>query len=548
MPDGNITITSNNASDAVFQVSSGWHHTQPVEVSAFTQLNRPDVIQCHIIESEQQIRNGIPIQTIRASTREALNINVSTDAELYFCVSTKSFYTLGAIQAGDYYNYYILNPAPIEAEPVMYERYIETNMPTFDFEQPFLHFNGGWHVIISAWEPYWYEGEMYYSSAFGQNYRLAARVSDSFFGFPYAHRIIWEEEDDDVYEAYEDEESYDEELYDRGYSEEREDIDSSSMAPRLTASIGREIPLVSFEQEFSGMGEMVAQKLHAAGYSYAPFVEGYHSSEGRYNSGNSRFCYIETDSSCGYELIFDRVNLRNAAQAEKISEVQKILKQMKNDGVIRLDARCGFHTHIDVSHWVMKDLVSGYHLWNYLEDLTFRFGSAFWPSHRDEETGNSYSTPVRKGLDSRITIGRELARRRDALNFAPILNARAECSCGASLYEDWANCRCNSRQPTIEFRVFNATLNQRKIKAYLAFCVAFVNMAAKVEHNPVDFPEMRWIGTTSREMGLNGESWEERTAERINYVLNEFPLTNAEKTDIMYCFKNSSLEPVLETI
>jgi hypothetical protein len=127
------------------------------------------------------------------------------------------------------------------------------------------------------------------------------------------------------------------------------------------------------------------------------------------------------------------------------------------------------------------------------------------------------------------------------------LNARGSCSCQASFYEDWANCTCDIRQPTLEFRVFNATLNQRKIRAYLAFCVAFVNMAKTADFDPISFPELRWRGTFATR-GTTDQTWEEASLERIKFILEKFPLTQTEKTDIQYCFRNCSLAPVLELL
>jgi hypothetical protein len=361
------------------------------------------------------------------------------------------------------------------------------------------------------------------------------------FGSESAYSIEWipEEQYEPEYDEYND--------IDDGYSIERESMDDRELAPVIATNIGRNVPSVSFEQEFSGNGELVARKLYEEGFATSRHVESYHNSDGRYSDHGSRFCYVETDSSCGYELIFDRMQLNRREEAEKISAVQTILKNLRNDGYINLSARCGFHVHVDVSDWGMKEIVSGYHLWNYLEDTIFRFASAFWHSHRDEEVGGGYSSPVPKGHTTRRDIGRTLSSRRDALNFSPILNARGNCGCSAALYEDWANCTCIVRQPTLEFRVFNATLNQRKIRAYLAFCVAFVNLAKSEVFEPANYPEFRWRGTNSR-YGVEDVSWEDSSIERIKFILEKFPLTNAEKTDIKYCLNNSSLDVVMEVM
>ncbi|HEY4680894.1 MAG TPA: hypothetical protein VIH04_06485, partial [Nitrosarchaeum sp.] len=65
------------------------------------------------------------------------------------------------------------------------------------------------------------------------------------------------------------------------------------------------------------------------------------------------------------------------------------------------------------------------------------------------------------------------------------------------------------------------------------------------DFTPEVFPEMRWLGTY-RTQSQNGKSWIENSVERINFIMNEFPLTGSEKSDVMYCLRNCSLEPVLE--
>jgi hypothetical protein len=438
-------------------------------------------------------------------------------------------------------------------EAFLLEDVVEEELPAdyrgYDLNEPF-EYGPYWYVVMEEVpNRHYYEGQVWFSEREGYEFFLSTPQRPTLFGSNNGFRIIWADEDSEPEPEY-DPHDYDDYAIDDGYSVENEDADEiGEVTPVINTNIGRTVPPVSFEQEFSGNGDAVARRLYAEGFAITPRVEGYHNSNGRYErtDDTNRFCYIETDSSCGYELIFDRISLNSRAQAEKVAAVQSILKEFKSDGTIALSAKCGFHVHVDVSDWGMKEIVSAYHLWNYLEDPIFRFASAFWGTHRDEEVGGGYSTPVPKGHTTRTMIGRTLSSRRDALNFSPILNAMGNCSCNASFYEDWANCTCNLRQPTLEFRVFNATLNQRKIRAYLAFCVAFVNIAKSAEFNPTDFPEMRWQGTFTKR-GINELAWEDCCLERIRFILEKFPLTQAEKTDIQYCLRNSSLDTVMELL
>ena len=406
------------------------------------------------------------------------------------------------------------------------------------FGTPFLD-NGGWYVVFE-YEDVFVGTEMF-SPSFHQYYRITEHVPEMYADYPFSYRAEWLP--NEVEERYYDEEPEHIIEINDGYSEEREEP-LREIVPTMATNIGRDIPLISFEQEFVGDGDKVAKYLYDAGLSFHRYADGYHSSEGRNFDPEltDKICYVETDSSCGYEVIFDRLNLTRRSVAEKVSIAQRIMRELKDNDSIRLSARCGFHIHVDVNNWGMKEIVSAYHLWNYLEDPIFRFASAFWTSHRDEEVGGGYSTPVPKGETQRKGIANRLYDRRDALNFSHILRAKTNCNCGAYLYEDWANCECNLRQPTLEFRVFNATLNQRKIRAYISFCVAFVNLAKNMEFNPTDFPEMRWRGTSFS----SHLTWEENAGERVKFIFDNFPITNAEKNDILYCMKNSSLDKIVE--
>ncbi len=515
--------------------------------------------------------NGFPI-TVNEPVYNSIGWFVIDPIPGYFCGQGFNFYSnlYGLNFRLENYNADVNSWSvswPVRAEETpeieeeeLEEEELEAEFTRYSLNRPFLYMNQ-WYVVMGIDEasdyfnsscvgnfPEFRPGNFYFCDYHGQDFELGVQVRNNLFGSSTAFRCSWVEAAEPDYDPWDTDEYHED---DSGYSEEREDNDVRGIVPTLHTNIGRTIPPISFEQEFSGDGDKVARALYEEGFAIHPHAEAYHNSEGRYNSDSRRMCYVETDSSCGYELIFDRINLRSREEAERVSQVQTILRRLKAEGTIRLNARCGFHAHVDVSDWGMKEIVSGYHGWNYLEDTAFRFASAFWESHRDEETGSTYSAPVPKGHFGRREIGRILSNRRDSLNFSPILSARGNCVCNATFYEDWENCTCDVRQPTLEFRVFNATLNPRKVRAYLAFCVAFVNKAKSFDFTPGDFPEMRWQGTHNKTPLIIGNEeidWLNASVERIKFIMNEFPLTNAEKDDILYCLKNSSLSEAAERI
>jgi len=69
------------------------------------------------------------------------------------------------------------------------------------------------------------------------------------------------------------------------------------------------------------------------------------------------------------------------------------------------------------------------------------------------------------------------------------------------------------------------------------------------EYNSNEFPAMSFQGTNRmqelafvKEGEYTTQSWNEAILERLDFLFKEFPLTNIEKEDIIYCAKNSSLK------
>lgn len=519
---------NNSWSADEFFVDFSGTQTSSIEFPTFSPLEFHQGI--HVTINEPRARRHPETGRLVYSVVEPMSGHYSPDInDVYYSRSMSSFFRLVEVvyEGDEIWHRIEWCEHPDEDYRAEHEIYAD-----WEFNEPFEYEDGRWYVVMQPRNGYlggsYERGNVWYSELNEEEFRLGAHVRDSFFGQENTFRITWVGNG----------------ARDDGYSVEITDESVTDISPAMFTNIGRRIPLVSFEQEFSGNGDRVATELYNLGIGNSRYSEGYHMAEGRRDRDSDRFCFVETDSSCGYELIFQKVDLSDRDMADKISEAQRIMKKLRDEEQIRLSAACGFHVHVDVSNWGMREIVSAYHLWNYLEDTIFRFASAFWNLHREEEVGGGYSRAVPKGYEGRAQIGRALSERRDALNFSHILRERSNCGCGAGWYEDWENCTCNLAQPTLEFRVFNATINQRKIRAYLAFCVAFVNAVKDTEFTPVDYPEMLWRGTKRTE----GEDWFDMSTERVKFILEKLPLTNDERSDIEYCFRNSSLSSVIEFI
>jgi hypothetical protein len=326
---------------------------------------------------------------------------------------------------------------------------------------------------------------------------------------------------------------------------------SDDVAPIKTTELRMQVPaledrparMISFEQEFGGDAGAVAESLYDGGYAEDRYVCGYH-------SGGGGFVRVEDDSSVDGEIIFSRLRLDHEATAAKLDGALDVVAyQLSNAESISLDSRCGFHVHVDAGYDVGRgrykclsvDAVQSlYHLWNYLEDTIFRLGSANWSRHRTERADYNYAPPTPKALTGARDIGRAMQRERGALNLGNFLAARSYCSCGAFDFGAWNECTCELEQPTVEFRVFNATANKRKIRAYIALCLALVAYAEQNTITEATHPVHEWCGTDMLDS--------ERSQERLRFILRELPLTDVEREDLRYCAERSSLRFVAKKI
>lgn len=297
---------------------------------------------------------------------------------------------------------------------------------------------------------------------------------------------------------------------------------------------------VSMEQEIGGDAQQVVSAFHSEGFTSEQYMRGYHS------GGNGEWLYVEEDGSVDGEIIYSRLRLDNPRTARKLEDALGIVQTLISEDEIGLDSRCGFHIHVGLSHsegvpcYSMESVVSLYHLWNYVEDVVFRLASANWRHHRTEGQDCNYSPPTPKRLAGAVSVGRGMARERGALNLSNFLAARGYCSCGAFDFGDWSACTCALEKATVEFRVFNATANKRKIRAYVALCLALVAYAERNTCTAESFPVDAWRGTAS----LNADA----AYERLHFILRQLPLTEQEREDIRYCAERSSLKDVVTRI
>lgn len=331
-------------------------------------------------------------------------------------------------------------------------------------------------------------------------------------------------------------ENGEEDTYDPYGEESADDPSANTSRLHVKSMTNRPVRMTSVEIEVGMGGNYLAEAFYNAGLSDVDHMGGYHDMD------DSSFVRVEEDSSVAAEVIFSRM-LLDSSDAGKFEKGIGIIRFAIDAGKSKLDMRCGLHVHVNLSKgngalcYGMDDVASLYHLWNYVEDTIFRLGAANWKGHRSE-FGNDYAPKTTKGFTTSVEIGRNMNGRRGALNLSNYLGARHNCNCGAFDFGNWRECTCDLGRSTVEFRVFNTSANSRKIRAYVALCQALVAAAALKRYGPDEYPAFEWTD--------GGDVDVSASKERLEFILNELPLTNDERQDILYCAEKSSLSAVLD--
>jgi hypothetical protein len=300
----------------------------------------------------------------------------------------------------------------------------------------------------------------------------------------------------------------------------------------------REARLISIEQEIGGGAEYIATAFHHAGLSNYRDMLGYHSSAGRGFSPG--FCHVEEDGSVNGEIIYGKLRLQDNAIAARLEEALMLVRSKIAEGEARLDMRCGMHIHVDGKGLGMHAVESLYHLWNHLEDTIYRMGAAHWRAHRTAIADYNYAPATTKGLMSRAEIGSFFDGHRGGLNLQNYLGARGNCSCGAFDFASWEDCTCDLRKATVEFRVFNATANLRKVHAYTALSLAMVEASKRLTVTPEDFEPFNFDRTSKTPN-------EAQTLKALGFIFETLPLTETEREDLAYCARNSQVADTFAT-
>lgn len=182
------------------------------------------------------------------------------------------------------------------------------------------------------------------------------------------------------------------------------------------------------------------------------------------------------DSTCDGELVFGRLRLSDRTNATNYARALATIQGLHREGLVTVGMRAGHHIHVSARDehgrgMSASSLVSLYSVYCHCEDLLYRLASAGWRRHRNESAGD-WAKPIRK-LDGAPKTPRNVGNaiggdKYQGLNVSNYIGNIRNCRCGAFQYGDWSECTCPDDRATIEWRLWNACISPRKIRAYIA--------------------------------------------------------------------------------
>lgn len=342
----------------------------------------------------------------------------------------------------------------------------------------------------------------------------------------------------------------------RDFGDEAFDVDSEMQATNMILERipGREnIRLCGVELEGGNVwdpnrlhvGEELAAELYDLGISSTNRVQGYH-------HGNNGFAHIERDSSVDWEMVIGPINMASVSQVRQLNKCVKIIRKAIKENRAKLDMRCGTHIHVAADRVGLQQAYNLHILFAYIEDVMYRLGAAHWKMHRAIASSDHYCQKASK-QDSLMAFAHEYeGNRYYGLSFSNYFSRMiGSCECGARRYGAWEECTCSLNKCTFEFRLFNATANPKKLFAYLALTQALVAKAIALPaiKNTDEYPAHNFVETVFKDMNsMMQDEMKSKWISRVNWIMNELPLTDEEKQALMYVLENSELSVIADEI
>lgn len=171
----------------------------------------------------------------------------------------------------------------------------------------------------------------------------------------------------------------------------------------------------------------------------------------------------------GAEVVSPPLNFNSPRQR---GQVDKALRALMLAGC-EVRESAGIHVHVNASDLSARQLANVVRFVYKFEDILFRLASSGWDTIRPDATRNMWRDSFAKEISDEMARKMQKVRDSDALNRAWTGDRWAG---GGDRYHA-VNLNPYWSQGTVEFRLFNTSLNIERVQAYIAIAVAIVRDA-----------------------------------------------------------------------
>ena len=232
------------------------------------------------------------------------------------------------------------------------------------------------------------------------------------------------------------------------------------------------------EVEYMGSIPAAVEALRAAGLSSMSGQYGYVG-----HSDTEWVVKADGSVSRGGEMVSPPLNFDDPEQR---SQVNKAIAALRSTGATTGEA-AGIHIHVDASDLTAEQVACVARTFVKFEDIIYRLATSGWRSLRPG--GASYCKPLTQTQITGLSRAKTKAQVYNAyfgrrISEADVRNLHVSHSDAARYYG--LNLQSWFYRGTIEFRVFNSSLNADRIQAYIAVCVALVEDARRGKKRSVN--------------------------------------------------------------
>lgn len=192
-----------------------------------------------------------------------------------------------------------------------------------------------------------------------------------------------------------------------------------------------------------------------------------------YQGNDEHQWVVKSDASIqsvtGAEVVSPPLDFDDPEQREQVS---KVVRTIREAGA-RTTPEAGIHIHIESRDLTAKQVAAVGRLFVKYEDLLYRLASSGWNSVRPRAFSN-YARLYPDELKERLPRVRD----EDSLRLCYYGRGRGTFAGHSDMTRSYGvNLHSHFWRGTIEFRIFNSSMNPERIQTYIAICMALVQDA-----------------------------------------------------------------------